>query len=67
MNDEYYQQPQPEDDAALLFWMWCEEQSEENAKDICPNCDREGGEYTPTLGCCAFCEAVELDIENLPF
>ena len=23
--------------------------------DICPKCGREGGEYTPTLGACAFC------------
>ena len=26
-----------------------------DGSDICPNCGKQGGEYTPTLDECAFC------------
>jgi len=56
--DEPYSQQQPEDDGALEYWMWCEEQEEIDRlieADICPRCGEQGGEYTPILGGCAFC------------
>mgnify|MGYP003132216813 FL=1 len=54
---------QPEDDGSLQYWMWCEEEMELeddlfivlDESDICPKCDKQGGEYTPTLDECAFC------------
>jgi hypothetical protein len=40
-------------------WMWFREQERQAAldaeQDICPSCGRIGGEYTPTLDCCAYC------------
>ena len=40
-------------------WMWFREQERQAAlgaeQDICPSCGRVGGEYTPTLDCCAYC------------
>ena len=27
----------------------------EDCKDICPKCNRENGEYSYSLDCCAFC------------
>ena len=29
--------------------------SPEDCKDICPKCNRENGEYSYSLDCCAFC------------
>ena len=41
------------------YWMWFREQERQAAldveQDICPSCGRIGGEYTPTLDCCAYC------------
>lgn len=31
--------------------------------DKCPSCGIEGGEYSDSVGCCAFCEPIE-DEEN---
>ena len=57
LMDDFYQEP--ESDGSLEFWMWCEEQSalhaDQEERDICPKCGKEGGEYTPTLDECAFC------------
>ena len=29
--------------------------SSEDCRDICPKCNRENGEYSYSLDCCAFC------------
>ena len=53
MSDQNENYQEPESDGSLEFWMWCEDQ--EDQRDICPKCGKEGGEYTPTLDECAFC------------
>jgi len=44
--DEPYSQPQPEDDGALLYWMWCQEQSEPDDVTIEPG-DNEPNDPPP--------------------
>ena len=55
---------QPEDDGSLHHFMMCEKEA---AGDICPKCGVQGGEYTPTLDECAYCDSIELDSYHFPF